>query len=80
MKAAAANALEVYSYLGDLNGLLLSGAFAVSKDNGEVRYVYTLPGSLVSAENFPALYEDILPKILQSCDEVYREIQTMSSS
>ena len=73
LKAGAPEIISVYAYLEDLNGLLLAGAFAVNKDNGEVRYVYTLPNYLVTAENFPTLYEDLLPKILQSCDEVYKE-------
>ena len=73
LKAGAHDLMSVYEYLGDLNGLLLAGAFAVNKDNGELRYVYTLPNYLVTAENFPTLYEDLLPKILQSCDEVYTE-------
>ena len=77
LKARAPNLMSIYAYLEDLNGLLLAGAFAVNKDSGEVRYVYSLPGDLVAKENFPTLYEDLLPKILQSCDEVYREIQAM---
>jgi hypothetical protein len=76
LTADASRRLDAYAYLEDLNGLLLAGAFAVNKDDGEVRYVYSLPGSLVTAANFPDLYEDLVPKILQSCDEVCREIRT----
>ena len=78
LAAGAPGRASVQDYLGELNGLLLAGAFAVNKESGELRYVYTLPDYLVTAGNFPTLYEDLLPKILQSCDEVYREVQTMS--
>ncbi|NNN05623.1 MAG: hypothetical protein HKL90_06955 [Elusimicrobia bacterium] len=80
LKTGMPDRLSGYAYLGELNGLLLAGAFAVGKDDGEVRYVYSLPGALVTAENFPTLYEDLLPQILQSCDEVHREIQAMPPS
>ena len=80
LKADGADRLSVYAALGELNGLLLAGAFAVNKEEGEVRYVYSLPGALVTADNFPALYEDLLPQILQSCDEVHQELRGASAS
>ncbi len=80
LKAGAAERLSVYAALGELNGLLLAGAFAVNKEDGEVRYVYSLPGALVTADNFPAVYEELLPQILQSCDEVHQELLTASPS
>lgn len=75
-----AGRLSGYAALAELNGLLLAGAFAVNKEDGEVRYVYSLPGALVTDDNFPVLYEDLLPQILQSCDEVHQELRTASPS
>lgn len=80
LKPETPNYLAALAYVSELNGLLLVGAFATNRETGELRFNYNLPQSLVTPENFLAIYDEIAPKILASCDDAYSEVNRICTT